>query len=61
MSLNIEPKAVFNWFYALNQVPRESGHEEGISNFLVNFAKERNLEVSQDEMWNIIIRKPASA
>ena len=60
MSLNLEPKQVFDWFYKINQIPRESGHEEEISNFLVDFAKKRNLEVIQDEEYNVIIKKKAS-
>ena len=60
MSLNLEPKAVFDWFYKLNQIPRCSGNEKRVSDFLVNFAKERNLEVIQDELYNVIIKKPAS-
>ncbi len=57
---NIEPQKVFFWFYKLNQIPRCSGDEKRVSDFLVNFAKERNLEVYQDEMYNVIIKKPAS-
>ncbi len=57
---NIEPKEVFHWFYELNQIPRCSGDEKRVSDFLVNFAKERNLEVYQDEIYNVIIKKPAS-
>ena len=60
MSLQIEPQVVFDWFYQINQIPRESGQEKAISDFLVQFAKERNLEVEQDDCWNVIIRKPAS-
>lgn len=51
---------VFAFFKAMNQVPRGSGNEEAISNWLVDFAKERDLEVIQDEAWNVIIKKPAS-
>ena len=60
MSFNLEPKQVFDWFYKINQIPRESGHEKEISNFLVDFAKKRNLEVIQDEEYNVIIKKKAS-
>ena len=60
MNLSIEPKEVFKWFYEINQIPRESHHEEKISEFLVNFAKERNLEVIQDKALNVIIKKKAS-
>ena len=51
---------VFKFFRQLAEIPRESGNEKEVSDFLVNFAKERNLEVSQDEALNVIIRKPAS-
>ncbi|GMG97281.1 aminoacyl-histidine dipeptidase [Tepidimicrobium xylanilyticum] len=54
---NIEPKKVFHWFYELNQIPRCSGDEKRVSDFLVNFAKERGLEVYQDEAYNVIIKK----
>lgn len=52
---------VLKYFKELAKIPRESGNEKEVSDFLVNFAKERNLEVSQDEALNVIIRKPASA
>lgn len=54
---NIEPQKVFHWFYELNQIPRCSGDEKRVSDFLVNFAKKRNLEVYQDEVYNVIIKK----
>ncbi|NLW41144.1 MAG: aminoacyl-histidine dipeptidase [Tissierellia bacterium] len=57
---NIEPKKVFHWFYELNQIPRCSGDEKRISDFLVNFARERKLEVYQDEAYNVIIKKEAT-
>ncbi|MGT2911429.1 aminoacyl-histidine dipeptidase [Streptococcus cameli] len=57
----IEAKDVFDWFERLNQIPRESGNERSVSDFLVAFAKERQLEVEQDQEWNVIIRKPATS
>lgn len=57
---NLEPKEVFKWFYEINQHPRSSGNEKEISDFLVKFAKERNLEVYQDELLNVIIKKPGT-
>lgn len=56
-----EPKEVFKWFYEISQVPRGSGNERAISDFLVKFAKDRNLEVHQDKAMNVIIKKPGSA
>ena len=58
---NLEPQNVFHWFYELNQIPRNSGHEQKVSDFLVKFAKDRNLEVHQDKFLNVIIKKPGTA
>lgn len=58
---DLNPTLVFKYFEEISQVPRGSGDEERISEFLVNFAKELNLEVIQDEHLNVIIRKPATA
>lgn len=57
---NLEPKKVFTFFEEISQIPRGSGDEKRISDYLVDFAKKRNLEVIQDEALNIIIRKDAS-
>ncbi|MDO5733074.1 MAG: aminoacyl-histidine dipeptidase [Eubacteriales bacterium] len=56
----LEPREVFEKFYQLNQIPRGSGNERQVSDWLVSFAKERGLEVEQDDAMNVIIRKPAS-
>lgn len=56
----IQPKKVFKWFHSLNQIPRCSDNEKKASDFLVNFAKERNLEVYQDKVLNVIIKKPGT-
>lgn len=58
---NTEPKTVFKWFYEISQIPRGSGNEKAISGFLVNFAKDRNLEVHQDKAMNVIIKKAGTA
>ncbi len=51
---------VFNFFKEMNKIPRGSGNEKAVSDWLVKFAKDRNLEVIQDEALNVIIKKPAS-
>lgn len=56
-----EPAQLFHFFEDVSAIPRGSGNEKGISDFLVAFAKERGLDVYQDEVYNVIIRKPASA
>lgn len=58
---SLESKSVFEWFSEISKIPRESGHEKEISDFLVKFAKDRNLEVYQDKENNVIIKKKAFA
>ena len=53
-----EPAALFRNFEEFSAVPRGSFHNEKISDFLVAFARERGLEVFQDEALNVIIKKP---
>mgnify|MGYP002508737478 CR=1 FL=1 len=56
----LDYKNVLRFFAQLSGVPRGSGHNEKISDFLVQFARERGLEYVQDEAKNVLIRKPAS-
>lgn len=53
----LEPQAVFRSFYEINQIPRCSGHEEAVSNYIKNWASALGLEVKQDHAYNLIIRK----
>ena len=55
-----KPEKLFNFFEEISAIPRGSSNEKGISDYLVEFAKERNLWVYQDELFNVIIKKPAS-
>lgn len=57
---NLKPERVFYYFEELSKIPRESGNEKAISNFLVKTAKKLNLEVYQDKILNVIIKKPAT-
>ena len=52
---------VMRWFKAISAIPRESGNEKAISDFLVKWAKERKLEVYQDKTFNVIIKKEATS
>ncbi|NLZ34424.1 aminoacyl-histidine dipeptidase [Clostridium isatidis] len=57
---NLEPKKVFEYFEEISQIPRGSGNEKQISDYLVSIAKKLNLEVTQDEALNVIIKKPGT-
>ena len=54
-----EPKEVLRFFKEISNIPRKSGKEELIKNYLVDFAKKRNLECYTDKYFNVIIRKEA--
>ncbi len=51
---------VLEIFKEITRIPRESGHEEPMTAFLQQFAKERNLECKTDLIGNVCISKPAS-
>jgi dipeptidase D len=57
---DLKPEAVFRNFEELTKIPRGSGNEKGVSDYLVRFAKKHGLEVIQEECLNIIIKKPAT-
>ena len=53
-----KPHARF--FEEISAIPRGSFHEEGIADYVVDFAKERGLSYRRDEVHNVLIRKPAT-
>lgn len=57
----MEPKLVFDYFSQINKVPRPSKHEEKIIEWLIQFAKDRNIEYNKDEVGNILYSIPATA
>ena len=58
---DLEPREVFAWFERLCAIPHGSHHTKAISDYLVAFARERNLACRQDSANNVVIRKAASA
>lgn len=59
--VNQEPRKVFHFFEEMCQIPHGTFDTKRISDYCVAFAKERGLEVIQDEANNVIIRKPGTA
>ncbi len=57
---NLEPKRLWNNFADLNAVPRASKKEERVIEFMKNFGNKLGLETFEDEVRNVIIRKPAT-
>jgi dipeptidase D len=58
---HLEPKGVFRFFEELCAIPHGSGNTKQISDYLVDFAKQRSLEVYQDDLNNVVIIKEATA
>lgn len=56
----LQPESVFRNFEALTQIPRESGNEAAVADYLEQFAKQLGLHVIKEASNNIIITKPAS-
>lgn len=57
---NLEPKALWNKFADLNAVPRPSKKEDRVIQFMKDFGNALGLETFEDEIRNVIIRKPAT-
>ena len=56
----LQPELVFKYFEEISQIPRGSGNEKAISDYLKKFGENLGLETIQDDALNIIIRKPAT-
>ncbi|WP_299123888.1 aminoacyl-histidine dipeptidase [uncultured Winogradskyella sp.] len=56
----LEPKELWNNFADLNAVPRPSKKEERVIQFMKDFGEKLGLETIEDEVGNVIIRKPAT-
>lgn len=51
---------VIRFFEDISAIPRESGNEKAISDYIVRFAEERGCTALQDEWLNVIVKKPAA-
>lgn len=56
----LEPQNVFYYFEEITKIPHGSGNIERISDYLMEFARERNLFCIQDAVKNVIIVKEAT-
>lgn len=54
------PSNVFDYFEQICLIPRETGDMEQIVSYIVDFAKDNNLEYKKDNMGNVVIYKEAS-
>ena len=57
---NVEPKQVLGFFEEISKIPRDSGKEQAISDYLKDWAINHGLDTKQDEHYNLIIKRPAA-
>lgn len=57
---NLQPQKVFHYFEEICNIPHGSRNTKQISDYLVQFAKNRDLTCYQDELNNVIIKKDAT-
>ncbi|MDR2763967.1 MAG: aminoacyl-histidine dipeptidase [Tannerella sp.] len=58
--LELKPSDVWRYFYDLTQIPRPTGHMDGITKYILSFGEAQGLETKQDEAGNVLICKPAT-
>ena len=57
----LHPESLWVYFEEICKIPRLSKNEEKIRTYLLEFARNNNLESKEDEVGNILITKPAAA
>ena len=57
---DILKERIFYHFNEISKIPRGSGNEKQISDYLINFGRNLGLECIQDGALNVIIKKPAT-
>ncbi|MBV7434698.1 aminoacyl-histidine dipeptidase [Cardiobacteriaceae bacterium TAE3-ERU3] len=57
---DLQPKALWQYFKALTQIPRPSYHEEAVRQYVLDEAARLGLDADMDEVGNVLVRKPAS-
>ena len=56
-----EPQRVFYHFAQISRIPRPSGQEKAVGDYLLSFAEQNGLACSRDAAGNVIIIREASA
>jgi len=57
---NMKPELVWKQFDEIRKIPRCSKHEEKIREYLLQFAKDRDLQYKTDDVGNVVIIKDAA-
>jgi dipeptidase D len=55
---HLEPREVLQYFEVLTSIPRGSGNEEHIANWVLAFAEQHGLEAVKDDAHCVLVKKP---
>ncbi len=56
----LRPERVFYYFEEISRIPRGSGNEKGVSDYVRDLFAGKGFAVEQDGCYNLVIKKPAS-
>ncbi|NJD09199.1 MAG: aminoacyl-histidine dipeptidase [Gemmatimonadetes bacterium] len=56
----LKPELIWKYFAEIATVPRCSKHEEKITKYVLDTARQLGLEAQADKLGNVVVRKPAS-
>ena len=57
---DLRPERLWNYFLDISNIPRESGNEEGVRQYLISFAEQHGFEHHVDTSGNVILKAPAT-
>ena len=55
---DLEPRDVLGYFETLANIPRGSGNEKAVAEWVVRFAQSLGLEATKDDLHCVLVRKP---
>ena len=57
---DLKPSGIWHYFYEITRIPRPTFKEEKMTAYLLDFAKQHNLEAKKDKVGNVVITKAAT-
>jgi len=59
--LNLKPALLWKYFEAVSAIPRCSGNEKAVGDYVLSVAKAHGLKADRDPIGNVVVRKPATS
>ena len=57
---SLYPQPLWQWFAQICAIPHPSKHEQALSHHIQAWARDKGLELVEDKVGNLIIKKPAT-